>query len=95
MAVFERLFGTAEPHAAVLAEAQEGRERYGVRGTPTLMLSDGTKLRHPIAFPRMRDDRVIGVMPLPCHGEECLAATRALFERALETGQEHLARSPA
>jgi hypothetical protein len=47
------------------------------------MLADGTKLRHPIAFARMREERVVGVTPLPCHGEGCLEATRALFERAL------------
>jgi predicted DsbA family dithiol-disulfide isomerase len=69
--------------AAILEEARLGQERYRVRGTPTLMLDDGTKLRHPIAFPQMRDARVVGVMPLPCHGDECLEATRHLFERAV------------
>ncbi len=70
---------------AVLAEARAGQERYRVRGTPTLMLADGTKLRAPIAFARMQAERVVGVMPLPCHGEECLQATRDLFERALKS----------
>jgi predicted DsbA family dithiol-disulfide isomerase len=74
---------SGRPREAVLAEANLGQERYRVRGTPTLMLADGNKLRHPIAFARMRDEQVIGVMPLPCHGEECVQATRALFERAL------------
>ena len=69
--------------SAILEDARLGQERYRVRGTPTLMLSDGTKLRHPIAYPQMRDARVVGVMPLPCHGDECLAATRDLFERAV------------
>ncbi|HZS87989.1 MAG TPA: hypothetical protein VFE42_15625, partial [Chloroflexota bacterium] len=64
-------------------EARLGGERYGVRGTPTVMLEDGTKLRHPIAFPRLRGHTVVGVMPLPCCGDGCLEATRALFERAL------------
>jgi predicted DsbA family dithiol-disulfide isomerase len=73
--------GTAR--SAMLEDAQLGQERYRVRGTPTLMLGDGTKLRHPIAFPQMRDAQVVGVMSLPCHGEECLAATRELFERAV------------
>ena len=72
---------------AVLEEAREGQQQYRVRGTPTLMLADGTKLRHPIAFPQMREDRVVGVAPLPCHGDECLDATRALFERALLAAQ--------
>jgi 2-hydroxychromene-2-carboxylate isomerase len=69
--------------AAILEEARLGQERYRVRGTPTLMLDDGTKLRHPIAFPQMRDARVVGVMPLPCHGDGCLEATRHLFDRAV------------
>jgi hypothetical protein len=68
---------------AVLAEARAGQEHYRVRGTPTLMLADGTKLRAPIAFARMQAEHIVGVMPLPCHGEECLQATRELFERAL------------
>jgi predicted DsbA family dithiol-disulfide isomerase len=68
---------------AVLEEARLGQERYNVRGTPTLMLEDGSKLRAPIAFARMRDHQIVGVMPLPCHGDECLEATRELFNRAL------------
>jgi hypothetical protein len=67
----------------VLAKARLGQEQYRVRGTPTLMLADGTKLRAPIAFPQMREHRIAGVMPLPCHGDECLQATCDLFERAL------------
>ncbi len=80
---FSRDFDSGRARDAVLADARAGQERYHVRGTPTLMLVDGSKLRAPIAFPRMRDERVIGVMPLPCHGDECLQATRDLFERAL------------
>lgn len=80
---FTRDFDSGRAREAVLAEARDGQERYHVRGTPTLMLAGGSKLRAPIAFPRMRDERVVGVMPLPCHGEECLQATRDLFERAL------------
>jgi predicted DsbA family dithiol-disulfide isomerase len=84
---------TGRPREAVLDEARLGQEQYRVRGTPTLMLGDGTKLRHPIAFARMREERVVGVMPLPCHGEECLQATRDLFERAL--GQSESAVPPS
>ncbi len=69
--------------AAVLAEAREGREALKVRGTPTLTLQDGTRLRLPIAFPVIREGRVVGVGKLSCAGEECVAATRALFEQAL------------
>lgn len=81
---FSRDFDSGRARDVVLADARAGQERYHVRGTPTLMLVDGSKLRAPIAFPRMRDERVIGVMPLPCHGDECLQATRDLFERALK-----------
>jgi protein-disulfide isomerase-like protein with CxxC motif len=81
---FSRDFDSARAREAVLAEARAGQEHYHVRGTPTLMLANGSKLRAPIAFARMRDERVVGVMPLPCHGDECLQATRDLFERALK-----------
>lgn len=80
---FTQLLDSERSLAAVLAEGQRGREQYGVRGTPTLMLPDGTRLHHPIAFPRMRQRRVVGVRPLPCCGDDCLAATRELFEAAL------------
>ena len=83
---FARDFASAEAHAAVLAEARLGREQYRVRGTPTLMLSSGQKLRHPLAYPRMEDRKVVGVAPLPCCGEGCLEATRALVTQAL-TGE--------
>ncbi len=70
---------------AVLAEAREGSERWKVRGTPTLMTANGAKLRLPIAYPMIRDGRVVGVGKLPCAGEDCLAATRALLDQALGT----------
>lgn len=72
--------------AAVLAERQAGRDRYGVRGTPTLMLADGAKLRAPLAEPRLRSRRIVGIGRLPCYGDDCLDATRSLFERALASG---------
>lgn len=80
---FARDFAGGEARAAVVAEARLGRERYGVRGTPTLMRADGLRLRQPIAYPRMEDRRIVAVPPLPCCGEGCLAATRALIEHAL------------
>lgn len=80
---FTRALESGAARAAVLEEARLGRERYGVRGTPTVMLDDGTKLRHPIAFPRMRQRTVVGVTPLPCCGKGCLDATRELFAQAL------------
>lgn len=88
MPAFNRLFESSRPLAAVLEEGRMGKEQYGVRGTPTLLLSNGlsggARLRHPIAFPRTKNERVVSVTPLPCCGDGCYAATRALFERALE-----------
>jgi predicted DsbA family dithiol-disulfide isomerase len=81
---FERDFASGEARPAVMEEARLGRERYRVRGTPTLMLADGTKLRHPIAYPRMEERKVVSVAPLPCFGTGCLDMTRALVERTLE-----------
>jgi hypothetical protein len=66
------------PRAAVLEEGRLGRERYGVRGTPTLMLGDGTKLRAPIAFARMRERKVVGVQAL------------AMLRRSLHGGDARL-----
>jgi predicted DsbA family dithiol-disulfide isomerase len=84
---FARDFASGQALPAVLEEARLGRERYRVRGTPTLMLPDGTRLRHPMAFPRMRDRKVVGVTGLPCCGDECLAATRGLVEQTLRQGE--------
>src|SRR5215212_5295048 len=83
---FERAFQSGEAREAVLEEGRLGKERYRVRGTPTLMLSDGTRLRHPITFPTIKERKVVGVKPLPCCGEGCLDATRDLFEDALRHG---------
>src|SRR5829696_2147790 len=80
---FERDFSGEEARRAVLEECRIGRERYRVRGTPTVMLPDGRKLRYPIAFPQMKGHKVVGVLPLPCCGEWCLEETRKLFEEAL------------
>jgi predicted DsbA family dithiol-disulfide isomerase len=83
---FERAFKSGEARKAVLEECRSGKERYRVRGTPTMMLSDGTRLRHPITFPTIKERKVVGIKPLPCCGEGCLDATRALFEEALRHG---------
>jgi predicted DsbA family dithiol-disulfide isomerase len=80
---FERAFKSGEAREAVLEECRSGKERYRVRGTPTVMISDGTKLKHPITFPTIKERKVVGVKPLPCCGEGCLDATRALFEEVL------------
>ncbi len=81
---FTRDFQSSEAREAVLAEGRLGKDTYGVSGTPTLMLSDGTRLEQPMAEPQMKDGKVVFVGRLPCCGEQCYAATRELFERALK-----------
>ena len=81
--ILARALESGEAREAVLEEARMGKERYRVRGTPMPMLADGTKLKHPIAFPRLKERRIVGVGELPCCGESCLAETRELFEQAL------------
>jgi hypothetical protein len=61
LASLTRELDSGRPREAVLAEARAGQERYRVRGTPTLMLADGAKLRSPMAFPQMREHRITGV----------------------------------
>ena len=80
---FARALESGEARETVLEDARMGKEHYRVRGTPTPMLSDGTKLKHPIAFPHLKERRVVGVGELPCCGESCLAETGELFEQAL------------
>jgi predicted DsbA family dithiol-disulfide isomerase len=82
MARFERDFSDPAVHEAVLAEGRLGYDKYGVRGTPTLMPEDGTRLEHAFATAHFEDERIASVKPLPCHGEGCLDATRSLVERA-------------
>lgn len=85
---FTRLFNSDEPRAAVLEEGRLGKEKFGVRGTPTIMLSDGTKLRHKMSYPNIKDGRIISVGKLPCCGEGCYEATRELFEKALTPAEK-------
>lgn len=85
---FTRLFNSGEARTAVLEEGQLGKAIYNVRGTPTVMLADGKKLPHPIAFPNIQNGRILSVGKLPCCGEECYEATRALFEQSLKREQE-------
>ncbi|HNS00943.1 MAG TPA: DsbA family protein [Anaerolineae bacterium] len=82
---FARDFASDAPRAAVLEEGRLGKERYHVRGTPTIMLSDGTRFRHPLAYPQISDGQIVSVGKLPCCGEGCYDATRAMFESALAT----------
>ena len=83
MARFERDFADPEAERAVRQEATIGREQFQVHGTPTVMLGDGTRLHWPIAYPKIRHLKVVGVSPLPCWGAGCDEPTRDLFRRAL------------
>lgn len=86
LARFDRDVSDPRARAAVIEEGRVGRERYHVRGTPTLMLADGTRLRLPIAYPRIEHQRIVAVAPLTCYGQGCDDAMRSLFERALAAG---------
>ena len=80
---FEHDVASPEARSAVIKESRIGREQFHVRGTPTLTLADSTHLHLPIAFPRLRANRIVGMAFLECIGEGCSDAVRALFERAL------------
>ncbi len=81
---FRRLLDSDQSREAVVAESRLGKKQFHVRGTPTIMLSNGIRLRHPLAFPHFRNGKIVSVDSLPCHGQGCLDATRALFEEALK-----------
>ncbi len=85
---FEREVASPAARRAVEDEARLGREQFQVRGTPTLMLADGTRLSWAMAFPKIRDRRIVAMGPLPCWGPGCDDATRALFRRAAATGND-------
>lgn len=57
----ERAFRSGEAREAVLEECRLGKESYHVRGTPALMLSDGAQLHAPIAFPAIKERRVVAI----------------------------------
>jgi predicted DsbA family dithiol-disulfide isomerase len=83
MPQFQKDVGSQEARAAVVEDSRIGREQFGVRGTPTLTLADGTHLKLPIAMPRIQAHRIVGIAPLECVGDACSESLRALFERAL------------
>jgi len=83
MPAFNQLFESSRPREAVIEEGRLGKEQFGVRSTPTLMLSSGKRLRQPIAYPHSKNDKIVSVTPLPCAGESCYEATRELFRQAI------------
>lgn len=85
---FTRLFNSGEARVAVIEEGRLGKEVYNVRGTPTVMLADGKKLRHAIAYPRIQNGKILSVGKLSCCGEDCYKSTRGLFEQVLMQHQE-------
>ena len=85
---FTRLFNSGEARTAVIEEGRLGKEVYNVRGTPTVMLADGKKLRHAIAYPRIQNGKILSVGKLSCCGEDCYESTRGLFEQVLMQHQE-------
>jgi predicted DsbA family dithiol-disulfide isomerase len=85
---FRKLFNSGEARDAILEEGRVGQEIYKVHSTPTIMLSNGKKLRHPIAYPNIQNDTILSVGKLPCCGKSCYDATRVLFEQTLKQEQE-------
>lgn len=88
MDYFIRLFNSGEARTAVLEEGRLGKEVYKVHGTPTVMLADGKKLRHRIAYPNIQNGKILSVGKLPCCGEECYETTRSLLEQVLKHEEE-------
>jgi predicted DsbA family dithiol-disulfide isomerase len=87
---FRRMVNSGEAQAAILEEGRIGKEIYHVRGTPTVMLPDGKKLRHAIAYPTITDGKIVAIGKPPCCGEGCDEATRRLFDQALKPEQERI-----
>lgn len=85
--LFNNMFDSDVPRQAVLEEGRLGKERYRVRGTPTLMTAEAFKLRHPLAYPHIEAGHILSVDPLPCCGDGCYQATRGMFEQALQRAQ--------
>lgn len=83
MGEFKRYFEDGSALKAVLEEGRFGSTRYDVKSTPTVMLGNGKKLRHPIAYPSISDGKIQSVGQLRCYGESCYQATRELFDAAL------------
>lgn len=83
LARFDRDVASPAARAAVLADFREAREHRHVRGTPTLMRADGTRLALPIAYPKIRARKIVAVAALPCAGAGCDDAMRALLDGAL------------
>ena len=83
MTAFSRAYESGAARDAVLAEGRIGKETFGVRGTPTVMLADGKRLHPPVAFPKFTDRKIVSIGQLPCIGDGCLDATRGLFEQAI------------
>ncbi|MCC6147143.1 MAG: DsbA family protein [Anaerolineaceae bacterium] len=81
---FTHHFKGGEARAAVIEEGRLGKEIYKVRGTPTIMLANGERLHHLIVYPNIENGKILSVGKLPCCGEGCYEATRALFEQALK-----------
>jgi protein-disulfide isomerase-like protein with CxxC motif len=83
MESFTRQFQSAKAKNAVLEEGRLGKEKYGVTETPTVMLTEGSKLQHALAMPSIENGRIVAVGKLRCCGEGCYDAERSLFKQAL------------
>jgi predicted DsbA family dithiol-disulfide isomerase len=88
LSAFTRLLDSEASLEEVAKEGKIGKEQFHVRGTPTLMISNGKRLRHPIAYPRFKDRKIISVDRLTCIAEGCMDITRGFFEQAIKGSHE-------
>jgi predicted DsbA family dithiol-disulfide isomerase len=86
MTRYDRDVANPATRAAVLEESRIAREVYHVRGTPTFTLGDGTRLRMQIAYPSIKEGRIVGVARLTCVGEACDGTVRVLFDQVIAGG---------
>lgn len=81
---FEDDIDAGREHAAVVAETVEGWRTLAVRGSPTLVLPDGTQHFAP-AMPHLvwaRGHRIRDVQPADCPTGDCLDVLRGILDSA-------------
>lgn len=84
---FMSLFESNQAQTAVLEDGKLGKEKYHVRGVPTIMTSNGTRFHHPIAYPEVLEGKIYSVGKLPCCGEGCYQIIRDMFTQTILEAQ--------
>lgn len=83
---FKTVIDSGEARKAVLEEGRLGKESFEVRGTPSIITSKGKRFRHPLAYPNIKDGKILSVGRMPCFGEGCDDLIRTMFEETLKEG---------